>query len=131
MRVHDAMSTDILMIGPEHTLRAAAKLMAARKVGAAAVHDPDGHGVGILTERDILLSIGAGENPDVERAGAHLTSDVVFAAPEWTLEQAAQAMVQGGFRHLIVLSGADVSGIVSVRDIVRAYASAGTLITTA
>ena len=130
MRVRDAMSTDILMIGPEHTLRAAARLMAARKVGAAAVHDPDGHGVGILTERDILLSIGAGQDPDVERAGAHLTADVVFAAPEWTLERAAEAMVQGGFRHLIVLSGADVSGIVSVRDIVRAYSKSGALSST-
>jgi CBS domain-containing protein len=125
MRVRDAMSTVVLTIGPDHTLRDAARLMSARKIGAAAVHDPDGSGVGILTERDLLHAIGAGQDPDVEKAGAHLTSELVFAAPEWTLDQAAEAMVRGGFRHLIVLEGGEVAGIVSVRDIVRAWTAAG------
>jgi CBS domain-containing protein len=130
MRVHDAMSTVVLTIGPHHTLREAARQMSARKVGAAAVLDPDSNGIGILTERDILLAIGAGQDPDVERAGAHLTNELVFAAPEWTLDQAAEAMVRGGFRHLIVLDGGEVSGIVSVRDIVRAWTRRGSAIPT-
>jgi CBS domain-containing protein len=121
MRVRDAMSTVVLTIGPDHTLRDAARLMATRKVGAAAVLDPDGSGIGILTERDILLALAAGQNPDDERAGGHLTSELVFAAPNWTLDQAAEAMVRGGFRHLIVLDGGEVAGIVSVRDIVRVW----------
>lgn len=125
MRVRDAMSTVVLTIGPNHTLRDAARLMSARKVGAAAVLDPDSNGVGILTERDLLHAVGAGQDPDVETAGAHLTSELVFAAPEWTLDQAAEAMVRGGFRHLIVLDRGEVAGIVSVRDIVRAWAKAG------
>ena len=57
-------------------------------------------GLGILTERDILNAVGAGLSPDQETAGAHTTTDVVFAAPRWTLEEAATAMVHGGFRHL-------------------------------
>jgi len=125
MRVRDAMSTVVLTIGPNHTLRDAARLMSARKVGAAAVLDPDSNGVGILTERDLLHAVGAGQDPDVEMAGAHLTSELVFAAPEWTLDQAAEAMVRGGFRHLIVLDEGEVTGIVSVRDIVRAWTRAG------
>jgi CBS domain-containing protein len=130
MRVRDAMSTVVLTIGPEHTLREASRQMSARKVGAVAVHDPDGNGIGILTERDILHALGAGQDPDTERAGAHLTSELVFAAPEWTLEAAAEAMLRGGFRHLIVLDGGEVVGIVSVRDVVRAWSRAGTAVPT-
>ncbi|MET8767497.1 CBS domain-containing protein [Streptomyces sp. NPDC004658] len=121
MLVRDAMSTVILTLGPAHTLRQAAALMSARRVGAAVVLDPDAGGIGILTERDILNSVGLGQNPDAERIHAHTTTDVVFAAPTWTLEEAARAMAHGGFRHLVVLDGGDVAGIVSVRDIVRRW----------
>jgi CBS domain-containing protein len=121
MLVRDAMSSVILSIGPDHTLRQAARLMAARKVGAAVVLDPDTSGIGILTERDVLTSLGLGQNPDEERAGSHTTSDVVFAAPQWTLADAAYAMTQGGFRHLIVLEDQEAVGIVSVRDIISCW----------
>ncbi|WP_149184317.1 CBS domain-containing protein [Streptomyces sp. TRM49041] len=122
MLVRDAMSTLVLTIGPAHTLRQAAALMSARRVGAAVVLDHDSNHLGILTERDILNSIGAGQNPDLETAGAHTTNDVVFAAPGWTLEEAAEAMAHGGFRHLIVLDGNGPVGVVSVRDILRCWA---------
>ncbi|UNS98850.1 CBS domain-containing protein [Streptomyces tubbatahanensis] len=122
--VQHAMSTVVLTIGPTHTLRQAAQLMSARRVGAAVVLDPDTSGLGILTERDILDSLGAGQDPDRETAHAHTTADVVFAGPDWTLAAAAEAMVQGGFRHLIVLDGREPVGIVSVRDIVRSWADA-------
>ncbi|MFI9581453.1 cyclic nucleotide-binding/CBS domain-containing protein [Streptomyces sp. NPDC052236] len=124
MLVRDAMSTVVLTIGPAHTLRQAARLMAARHVGAAVVLDTDADGVGILTERDILTSVGMGQDPDLETAGTHTTTDVVFAAPSWTLEEAASAMTHGGFRHLIVLDGDGPVGIVSVRDIIRCWAPA-------
>ncbi|MFD0417984.1 cyclic nucleotide-binding/CBS domain-containing protein [Streptomyces sp. NPDC127108] len=122
MLVRDAMSTMVLTIGPAHTLRQAARLMSARRVGAAVVLDPDTYGLGILTERDVLISLGLGQDPDTETAGTHTTTDVVFAAPTWTLEDAADAMSHGGFRHLIVLDGDEPAGIVSVRDIIRCWA---------
>ncbi|KAA0935211.1 CBS domain-containing protein [Streptomyces apricus] len=122
MLVRDAMSTVVLTIGPTHTLRKAAALMSVRGIGAAVVLDPDGSGIGILTERDILNSVGLGQDPDTERAQAHTTTDVVFAAPAWTLEEAARAMAHGGFRHLIVLDRGEPAGIVSVRDIIRCWA---------
>ncbi|MBG0852620.1 CBS domain-containing protein [Streptomyces spinoverrucosus] len=122
MLVRDAMSTVVLTIGPTHTLRQAAALMSARRVGAAVVYDPDAGGIGILTERDILNSVGLGQDPDTEHADDHTTTDVVFAAPAWTLEEAARAMAHGGFRHLIVLDGGEPVGIVSVRDIIRCWA---------
>ncbi|MEV0301972.1 MULTISPECIES: CBS domain-containing protein [Streptomyces] len=124
MLVRDAMSTVVLTIGPAHTLRQAATLMSARRVGAAVVLDPDGTGIGILTERDVLVSLGLGQDPDSERAHAHTTTDVVFAAPSWTLEDAAHAMTHGGFRHLIVLEREEPVGIVSVRDIIRCWVPA-------
>ncbi|MEU6594622.1 CBS domain-containing protein [Streptomyces sp. NPDC046881] len=124
MLVRDAMSSVILTLGPAHTLRQAAALMSARRVGAAVVLDPDAGGIGILTERDILNSVGRGQNPDTERTHAHTTTDVVFAAATWTLEEAARAMAHGGFRHLVVLDRGDVAGIVSVRDIIRSWVPA-------
>jgi CBS domain-containing protein len=127
MQVREGMSPMVLTVGPGHTLRAVAHLMSERSVGAAAVMDPDGLGPGIITERDILLSIGAGQDPDVETVGDHLTHDVVYAAPDWSLEEAAAAMVRGGFRHLIVLERGETVGILSVRDIVRAWTEDGAI----
>ena len=124
MKVRDGMTTVVLTVGPAHTLREASRLMSARRVGAALVSDPEHSGIGILTERDILDSIGAGQSPDTETVGQHRTSDLVFASPEWTLEQAAHAMVRGNFRHLIVIDGGEVAGLLSMRDIVRSWTPA-------
>jgi CBS domain-containing protein len=123
MQVNDAMSTEVLTIGPTHTLREAATRMSSRKVGAAVVIDGDQDQPGILTERDILDAIGAGQDVDAERVQDHLTSDIVVAAPDWPLEKAAATMVGGGFRHLVVCRGRDIVGMLSVRDIVRVSAS--------
>src|SRR5262249_41451458 len=104
--------------------REAARMMHARQIGAAVVIDPDDAGVGILTERDILRSVAVGENPDTEVAGDHYTQDVVFAGRNWTMEAAAAAMVRGGFRHLVVVEGQEVVGLLSMRDIVRCWSAA-------
>ena len=99
-------------------------MMAVRKVGAAVVADLDHAGVGIVTERDILSSVGAGENPDTELVEEHCTQDLVFAARGWTLEEAATAMLRGGFRHLVVVERHEVVGLLSMRDIVRCWTAA-------
>jgi CBS domain-containing protein len=119
--VRDAMSPAVLTVGPAHTLRQAAKQMAARKVGAAVVLDPDADGPGILTERDVLEAIADDQDPDVELAGDHLTKDAVTAQPDWDMARAAKVMVDGGFRHLVVCEGDDVVGVLSVRDLIRVW----------
>jgi len=131
MHVREAMTTAVLEVGPEHTLRQTARLMMARRVGSAVVVDPDGSGVGIVTERDILNALGRGLDPDTERTASHITWDVVYAGPTWTLDEAANAMVRGGFRHLVVLDGDEVLGIISVRDILRAWTGDGRSVPTA
>ena len=125
MQVREGMSTVVLTVGPGHTLRQAATAMADRGVGAAVVHDPEAPGPGIITERDVLISIGRGQDPETERVADHLTADLVLAAPDWSLEQAASAMVRGGFRHLVVIESAEIAGILSVRDIVRCWTDDG------
>jgi CBS domain-containing protein len=127
MQVREGMSSMVLTVGPGHTLRAVARRMAERHVGAAVVNDPDGAGPGIITERDLLLSIGAGQDPDQELVSDHLTADLVFAAPEWSLEEAAVAMVRGRFRHLIVIEHGEIVGVLSVRDIVRCWTDDGAI----
>ena len=99
-------------------------MMSARRIGAAVVIDPEHAGIGILTERDILDSVAAGEDPDAELAAQHRTEDLTYASPEWTLEQAAATMIKGGFRHLVVVEGHEVAGLLSMRDIVRCWTSA-------
>src|SRR5215218_6157047 len=125
MRVRDGMSTVVLTVGPNHTLRQASVAMAKRRVGAAVVMDPEAQGLGVLTERDVLCAIGDGQDPDAELVADHLTADLVFAAPDWSLEQGAAAMVRGGFRHLIVIDQGEGVGVLSVRDIVRCWTDVG------
>ena len=125
MQVREGMSEIVLTVGPGHTLREAAAAMVRRHVGAAVVIDPDAPGPGVVTERDILLSLGKGEDPDTELVADHLTSTLTFAAPDWSLEQAAAAMIRGRFRHLIVVERGELVGVLSMRDIVRVWTGDG------
>jgi CBS domain-containing protein len=125
MYVRNGMTDAILTVGPGHTLRDAARLMAERRVGAAVVNDPEQPGPGIITERDVLLSIGGGQDPDTEIVGDHLSANLTFASPEWSLERAAEAMVKGAFRHLVVVENGETVGILSIRDIVRCWTEDG------
>jgi CBS domain-containing protein len=128
MEVRDGMSRIVLQVGPGHTLREAAHQMSERKVGAAVVNDPEAPGPGIITERDVLNAIGAGVDPDTVTVDQHTTGHgLVFAAPEWSLEEAAAAMVKGGFRHLIVVDEGEVTGILAMRDIVRCWTDDGAI----
>jgi CBS domain-containing protein len=99
--------------------------MGKRGVGAAVVIDPEQPGPGIVTERDILLSLAQGQDPDAERVCNHLSENLTFAAPDWSLERAAEEMVRGGFRHLVIVDGGETVGVLSMRDIVRCWSGDG------
>ena len=123
MQVRTGMSSMVVTVSPGVTLHDAARSMADRGVGAAVVIDPEQPGPGIITERDVLQSVGAGQDPNSERVRDHLSPEITFAAPDWSLERAAEAMVAGGFRHLVVVDGGQLTGILSMRDIVRVWVS--------
>ena len=125
MQVREGMSDVVLTVGPSHTLRDAATMMAEKAVGAALVADDETPVPCILTERDILLSLGNGEDPDSERVADHMSDTVIAASPDWSLEHAAAEMSRRGIRHLVVYDGSDLIGVLSMRDIVRVWTSEG------
>jgi CBS domain-containing protein len=120
-KVREAMTEDVLTITPGRTLRDAARFFSDHNVGAAVIIDPEQPGPGIITERDLVRSLGAGEDPDTELVRDHLTSRATFADGDWGLEEAADAMARGGFRHLVVVSNGEVEGIISMRDIIQVW----------
>jgi CBS domain-containing protein len=125
MEVREGMSKVVLTLGPGHTLRDAARQMSEKGVGAAVVLDEEYPGPRIISERDILLSLGKGENPDSECVSDHMSDTLITAAPDWSLERAAMEMAGRHIRHLVVVDGAELLGVLSMRDIVRVWTSEG------
>jgi CBS domain-containing protein len=125
MEVRDGMSEVVLTVGPSHTLREAAAMMVEKGTGAALVNDDERPVPCIVTERDLLNSVGRGEDPDVELVCEHMSEGVVAASPDWSLEHAASEMSTRGIRHLVVFDGGELVGILSIRDIVRCWTSDG------
>jgi signal-transduction protein with cAMP-binding, CBS, and nucleotidyltransferase domain len=119
------MSPVVLTVGPGHTLREAASKMVEKGTGAAIVIDDESPAPRIITERDLLLSVGNGEDPDQERVANHMSDSVIAAAPDWSLERAAAEMSRRGIRHLVVYEGPELVGVLSMRDIVRVWTSEG------
>ena len=125
MQVRDGMSEVVLTVGPSHSLRDAAERMVEKGIGAALVADDENPGPRIVTERDILNSIGRGEDPDSERVADHMSDSVITASPDWSLERAAAEMSKRGIRHLVVFEDGELVGVLSIRDIVRVWTSDG------
>jgi CBS domain-containing protein len=115
------MTENVLTFEPGRTLRDAARFMTDHTVGAVVIMDPEQPGPGIVTERDLVRSLGNGEDPDKELVGDHLTANAAFADADWDLQEAADAMARGGFRHLVVVVGGELQGIISMRDIMRVW----------
>ena len=113
----DIMSRGVFTIERGLPLRDAAAQMAQRSIGAAIVLDGD-RLVGILTERDVLRAVGANRD-DSATVAECMTSHPEVAEPADTTDHAAALMIHGGFRHLPVVEGDSVVGIVSIRDLMR------------
>ncbi len=121
MTVRDAMTEKVLTITPGRSLREAAAFMKRHRVGAAVIIDPEQPGPGIITERDLVHALADGQDPDRETVGDHLTSEAAFADADWPLQDAADAMARGGFRHLVVVHHGEVAGIISMRDLLQVW----------
>jgi signal-transduction protein with cAMP-binding, CBS, and nucleotidyltransferase domain len=125
VKVRQGMSSVVLAVGPGHTLRETATKMTEKGTGAALVFDEESPAPRIITERDILIAIGSGKDPDTEKVADHMSESVISAAPDWSLEQAAEEMVQRSIRHLVIVERGELVGVLSMRDIVRCWTKAG------
>lgn len=121
MRAAEAMSSQVLAVTPADSISVAARAMDERGVAAAVVESEELAGPGILTARDIVAMAANGEDPQVARVEDHFTRDAVVGEPEWSLERAAEAMVSGRFRHVIIVEAGRITGVLSIRDIVARW----------
>jgi CBS domain-containing protein len=111
------MSRSLLTVEPGLGLKAVAERMVEKDVGAVLVLE-NGRLVGILTERDILRAV-AGGITDETLVSDWMTRDPETMEPDETTRQAAVLMIHGGFRHLPIVEGDEVVGMLSIRDLMR------------
>ena len=111
------MSRDLLTVAPGDALAEVSKRMVERDVGAVIVLEGEAL-AGILTERDVLRAVAAGIQDDWVVAD-WMTRDPETMAPDDTTQHAAVLMIHGGFRHLPLVEGDDVVGMLSIRDLMR------------
>jgi CBS domain-containing protein len=119
MQIGPVVSRALLQVAPQASIAEAARQMTARKVGSAIVMTDEGPG--IITERDVLRAVAAGGDLEAARVEEYMTHNAITAFEDWDLREAARRMVDGGFRHLIVLGrSGQVEGILSIRDLLMA-----------
>jgi CBS domain-containing protein len=112
----DIVKPNFITVAPEDTLGEVAEKMNSQNLGAVIVKDY-GRLIGILTERDMLRAMAARVHTSDARVRQWMTPDPVTATPEMALEDAAQVMLDHGFRHLPVVDGSNVLGVVSLRRV--------------
>ena len=119
-RLADIMRPELIVVAPEDTLGEVAERMTAVNVGAVIVKDY-GRLIGILTERDMLKAMAARVHTSEARVRQWMTADPVTASVDADAEEAAQIMLENGFRHLpVVDESGTVTGVVSLRRVVAA-----------
>jgi CBS domain-containing protein len=117
--LRDLMSTKVVSISPGDSVAHAAAAMVAAGAGSAIVMQGR-FLAGILTERDVLRAAASGEDLRGSAASEWMTPDPQSAGPDASAEEAAQVMLLNGFRHLPVVDGREVCGVVSLRDLFAA-----------
>lgn len=121
VKVGDLASDGVVSVTPTTTLRAAAQSMVGRGIGSVVVLDDAGRLQGILTERDLLRALAdAALDVDMVEVRTHMTGDVVTITAAWEVYEAAAEMADKHIRHLVVVDGDEVTGIISIRDLLLA-----------
>lgn len=116
-KVGDLVTRDPVAMAPDTRLRDAARLMHDNKVGSAIVVDHAGALLGILTERDLLRAVATGVDLDLSEVSELMTAEVIRVGTDWEVYEAAAEMSDRGIRHLVVGTGEEVLGVVSIRDL--------------
>jgi len=119
VRLVEIMTAEVLTTGPGAPVAEVAAAMVKRRVGSAVV--TQGAAVaGILTERDVLRAAGSGADLKESPVSRWMTADPETSGPDLDSERAIELMLAGGFRHLPVMDGNTLLGIVSLRDLLSA-----------
>jgi CBS domain-containing protein len=114
--LRDLMSTRVALTSPDTSVADAAASMVKANIGSAIVMQGR-FLAGILTERDVLRSAASGEDLRATRVSDWMTPDPQSVSPDTLAEEAAEIMLKHGFRHLPVVEGREVCGVVSLRDL--------------
>jgi CBS domain-containing protein len=114
--LRDLMNTRVAVTTPDASVAAAAAVMVEANVGSAVVMQGR-FLAGILTERDVLRTAAGGQDPSAAAVSDWMTPDPQSAGPDTPVEDAAEIMFRNGFRHLPVVDGRTVCGVVSLRDL--------------
>jgi CBS domain-containing protein len=112
----EVVRPNFITVAPEDTLGEVAEKMTTQNVGAVIVKD-HGRLIGILTERDMLRAMAARVHTSDARVRQWMTADPITASVDMPLDEAAQVMLDNGFRHLPVVDGQTVLGVVSLRRV--------------
>ena len=122
--VADAMRSEFITVAPEDTLGEVADRMVEEKKGGAVVVMDYGRMIGILTERDMLRAMAGRVHTSDARVREWMTEEPITVPPETSLHEASQLMLEKNFRHLPVVEGGRIVGVVSLRRVVAAMQSA-------
>lgn len=119
MTVRELVNGNVVWVAPDANLRQAALLMMSTEVGSVAI-EVDGALEGILTERDILRAVSEDADLDQDRVSSWMTEYPDSFTPDMNVEEAAEWMLATGFRHLPVVDGNEVMGVISIKDVLWA-----------
>jgi CBS domain-containing protein len=110
------MAAEVLTTSAERPVAEVTSMMVKVRVGSAVVMQGSWL-AGILTERDVLRAAASGSDLTKSPVSEWMTRDPITATPDTTLEEAAEVMLSNGFRHLPVVEGRGLQGMVSIRDV--------------
>lgn len=110
---------EVVSLKHTDTVRNAAKLLAENRIGACLVMNDDGGIEGVLSERDIVRLIGTGNGDLDQPVSRIMTRNVITCSPDDSIESIMSLMTENRIRHLPVMEGSDLAGIISIGDVVR------------
>lgn len=118
-RILAAKGRDVVTIPPHRTLTDAVQLLAEKRIGAIVVAGSDGRVLGILSERDIVKALAAGSHVMGDPVSRYMTAKVVTCGPDSLIVDIMEEMTSGRFRHVPVIDGGRLAGIISIGDVVK------------